>query len=286
MAINSYALSDLVTRIQLTLPSKFDTTDTNTDIYAFWQGICSMLKLDTDLLDELFRQTNLTSASGLYVDQYITSLTKLSRLTLYTISSGSVVGNTTLGVSGTVYNPSTAPIYGISPGQQIYLAGNGIMDSYTVSTGYVAGTNPITLSTPLTANASGYIYIMESDASYKNRYYNDVFIYNCTKAGINQIVIDLTGSAPFAMYATAKRGAYMSGAVGDNIDLNNPGYYYDDPSFFATYGDPSPKAFTAYVQFSARPFGSATDPNFIYLCKTIDSIRAQGITVYLYYPGP
>jgi hypothetical protein len=198
--MNSYSLADITTRIMLVLPSKF-TREVTSNVYDLFYGISSALKLDSDLIDELFKQTNLTSASGEYVDQYISELTELGRKA------------------------------------------------------------------------------DETDADYKTRYYKNVFEYNCTKNSIQAIVVDLTGSEPYAMYNVAKRGAFLSGPN------QNARHYYDDPSFLSTYGDPDPTICTAYIQFSSRPGGAAGNQTLIDLCKTINGVRGAGIKIYLYYPN-
>lgn len=193
MPINNFSVADIVDRIFLVLPDKF-VKDENSNIYSFFDGVAEALNLTTNQLDELYRQTNLVSSSGSYVDDYITDLTNIGRK------------------------------FG------------------------------------------------ETDANYKQRYYNNVFKYNCTRNGIKAIVIDLTGSEPFAMYESGKRGAYTDARQ-----------YYNDDSFISTYGNDSPDAFVAYIQFSTKPFASDA-AKFNELCKTISSCAASGVRVYLYYP--
>jgi hypothetical protein len=83
MAINNLQLPDIVQRIMMVLPVKF-TTGTNSNVYGLLTGIAAALKLNTDMVDELFRQTNLVSSSGQYVDDYITGLSGIGRKPLET----------------------------------------------------------------------------------------------------------------------------------------------------------------------------------------------------------
>lgn len=193
MPINNYDISKIVDRIMLVMPSKFDR-GTHTNLYAFWSGIAEALHINTKMVDELFRQTNLASASGEYVDVYISDLAGLGR------KSG------------------------------------------------------------------------ESDEAYKTRYLNNIFVYNCTTKGIRQIVIDYTGESPYLMYNTSKRGAFTDSR-----------YYYNDPTFRATYASDNLNSFKGYIRFLEKPFKN--DPEkFDELCKTINAVKASGVKIYIVYP--
>lgn len=196
MPANNYDISKIVERIMLVLPSKFNKEST-TNLYAFWSGIAEALQLNTNLVDELFRQTNLVTASGEYVDEYISDLAAVGR------KSG------------------------------------------------------------------------ESDEAYKTRYLNNTFVYNCTKKGIERVVYDLTGENPYLMYGVSKRGAFTDSK-----------YYYDDPTFRATYASDGVTTFTGYIRFLEKPFKG--DPQqsekFDELCKTINAVRASGVKIYIVYP--
>jgi hypothetical protein len=191
MSFNNFTPEDIVERIQLVLPSRF-TRSVSSELYKFLLGLAGVLKISSDEVDEVFRQTNLYSASGTYVDDYITGLSKLGRKT------------------------------------------------------------------------------GESDDNYKTRYYNRVYVYNCSKTGLEQIVIDITGQPPQGMYSSAKRGVFA-----------NARYYYNDTDFRSTYGVNSTAAFTGYIQFKTKPPTAYLDE----LCKTINEAKAAGVTIYLFYPN-
>jgi hypothetical protein len=78
MPLNGFSLSDIVTRVMLVLPSRFSRED-GTDVVNFFTGIAAALKINSEQVDELFRQTNLVSASGEYVDEYIVDLIDYGR---------------------------------------------------------------------------------------------------------------------------------------------------------------------------------------------------------------
>lgn len=79
MAIKNFTLSDVTRRIMLTLPARF-TRDEQSSVYKFFESISEVFKIDTDKIDELITQTNLETASGAYLDQYISGLAGFGRL--------------------------------------------------------------------------------------------------------------------------------------------------------------------------------------------------------------
>jgi hypothetical protein len=79
MPIKQFSLSDITSRIMLTLPSRF-TKEEGTNIYKFFETIADSFSIDTAKLDELILQTNIDSASGDYLDQYINGLAGFGRL--------------------------------------------------------------------------------------------------------------------------------------------------------------------------------------------------------------
>lgn len=190
MSFNNFLPEDIVERIQLFLPSKF-TRDSSSEIYKLLLGLSEILKISSDEVDELFRQTNLYSATGAYVDDFITGQSKIGRKE------------------------------------------------------------------------------DEEDETYKTRYKRYVYVYNSTKNGIKQIVIDITGSEPVAMFNGQRRGAYL-----------NDRQYFNDTNLRSTYGDISPQPFTGYIQFAEKP----SDEHIDELCKVITKAKASGIKLYLYYP--
>ena len=188
--MNNFAASGIVERILVTLPSKFSKENT-TNLYKFLTGLAEAFKINSDMVDELVRQTNLTSASGEYVDEYIEDLISLGR------KDG------------------------------------------------------------------------ESDEDYKARYKNLTFKYNCSKNGIESIVIDLMGKKPVNMYPLVKRGAYL-----------NAKFYYNDSELRSVYGSDLSNPYKAYIEFARKPNKLIFDD----MCRYIDASRACGVKVYLYYP--
>jgi hypothetical protein len=79
MGVKNYTLSDITKRIMLTLPARF-TREEQSNVYKFFDSIADVFKLDTDKIDELITQTNLETASGAYLDQYISGLAGFGRL--------------------------------------------------------------------------------------------------------------------------------------------------------------------------------------------------------------
>jgi hypothetical protein len=74
-----YTLADITERITLALPVRF-TKEQSSNVYKFFESLSDSFKIDTDKIDELIAQTNLSSASGDYLDQYISGLIGVGRL--------------------------------------------------------------------------------------------------------------------------------------------------------------------------------------------------------------
>ena len=188
--ISSFSVSDILNRIYLVLPSKF-SRETGTELYALLYGLGEALKINTDQIDELVIDTNLATATGAYLDAYITDLIDLGR------KEG------------------------------------------------------------------------ESDDDYRNRFYYNTFVYNCSKDGIKAISINVVGNEPYGMFTDSRRGAYLDSR-----------YYYDDDMYMSEYGDSDSSAFIAYIEFGRKPRAEIFDE----LCKTIAATKAAGIKIYLKYP--
>lgn len=188
--MNNFPVSGIVERIYLALPTKFSREDT-TNLYAFMYGVASALKINSDLIDEFFKQTNLASASGEYVDEYIEDLIGLTR-----------------------------------------------KDE-------------------------------ETDEEYKLRYNNYTFKYNCSKSGLEAIVIDLMGTTPYGMYMSVARGAYTDAK-----------FYYDDVGYRSLYGSDQESPFVAYIRFGYKPNKLIVEE----MCRAISACRAYGVKIYLQYP--
>lgn len=197
MAINSFTLANITDRILLTLPSKF-TKESTSNVYKFFEAIGNAFLITTEQIDELFRQTNLDTATGAYVDDYVGQLAKLGRFR-----------------TGTVY---------------------------------------------LDAD--------ETDTALKTKYKRTISVYNSTKEGLSQIVIDFNGTRPMNMYIGKKRGAYA-----------NARYYFNSGSL-ATYGSAVNNPFVGYIEFSRRPNSWILAE----MRKTLNKCRGYGIKIYLKYP--
>lgn len=74
----NFSLSQITDRIMLTLPAKF-SRETTSNVYKFFQALGDAFILNSLQVDELFKQTSLTAASGDYVDDYIGGLSGLGR---------------------------------------------------------------------------------------------------------------------------------------------------------------------------------------------------------------
>lgn len=81
MAIKNFTLQELTKRIMINLPSRF-TREEETNVYKFFETIAESFSIDTDKIDELITQTNLNTASGEYLDRYISGLAGFGRLNL------------------------------------------------------------------------------------------------------------------------------------------------------------------------------------------------------------
>jgi hypothetical protein len=79
MPIKNFTLQDITKRIMLSLPSRF-TREEQSNVYKFFESIADVFKIDADKIDELILQTNLETASGTYLDQYISGLAGFGRL--------------------------------------------------------------------------------------------------------------------------------------------------------------------------------------------------------------
>ena len=65
----------------ISLPSRF-TREEETNVYKFFETIAESFSIDTDKIDELITQTNLNTASGEYLDRYISGLAGFGRLNM------------------------------------------------------------------------------------------------------------------------------------------------------------------------------------------------------------
>lgn len=74
-----FTLEDITERIMLTLPVRF-TREQSSNVYKFFESLADSFQIDGDKIDELIAQTNLSSASGEYLDQYIQGLIGVGRL--------------------------------------------------------------------------------------------------------------------------------------------------------------------------------------------------------------
>ncbi len=198
MSILNYTLSEITNRIILNLPVRF-IKDESSNVYKLFQAIADGFMISTTQIDELFRQTSLTTATGSYTDEYISSLSAIGRYK-----------------EGVVYPNND-----------------------------------------------------ETDEDYKQRYKNTIYVYNSTKLGLKQIVIDMLGNEPFDMYTGSKKGAFANGR-----------YYYNS-GFGAVYGDGEDNPFVGYIEFLRRPAPIYLEE----LRKTINKCRGYGITIYLKYPS-
>jgi hypothetical protein len=78
MPINNFSLSDLTRRIIINLPVKFNAEE-GTNVYKFFEAIADGFQLTSTQVDELSMQTNLVTATGVYVDSYISGLANMGR---------------------------------------------------------------------------------------------------------------------------------------------------------------------------------------------------------------
>lgn len=81
MGVKNYSLADITQRIMISLPSRFSREE-QTNVYKFFESIADAFKINADKIDEVITQTNLQSASGDYLDQYIGGLAGFGRLNL------------------------------------------------------------------------------------------------------------------------------------------------------------------------------------------------------------
>lgn len=79
MGVKNFNLQDITSRIILSLPSRFSREE-ETNVYKFFETLADTFKINTDKIDELITQTNLDTASGSYLDQYISGLAGFGRL--------------------------------------------------------------------------------------------------------------------------------------------------------------------------------------------------------------
>lgn len=79
MGTKNFSLSELTERIILSLPSRF-TKEESTNVYKFFQTLAHSFSINSDKIDELIIQTGVDTASGEYLDQYITGLAGFGRL--------------------------------------------------------------------------------------------------------------------------------------------------------------------------------------------------------------
>lgn len=74
-----FTLADITKRMLLALPVRF-TKEESSNVYKFFESMADSFKIDADKIDELIAQTNLLSASGDYLDDYIQGLAGFGRL--------------------------------------------------------------------------------------------------------------------------------------------------------------------------------------------------------------
>lgn len=74
-----FTLADITKRIMLVLPVRF-TQEESSNVYKFFETLSHSFQIDADKIDELIAQTNLTTATGSYLDQYIQGLAGFGRL--------------------------------------------------------------------------------------------------------------------------------------------------------------------------------------------------------------
>lgn len=79
MAVKNFTLQELTKRIMINLPSRF-TREEGSNVYKFFETIAEAFSIDTNKIDELITQTNLDTASGDYLDEYISGLAGFGRL--------------------------------------------------------------------------------------------------------------------------------------------------------------------------------------------------------------
>lgn len=74
----NFSLSDLTRRIIINLPSKYDSEE-GTNVYKFYEALAAGFQIVSDKIYELSFQTNLSTASGAYVDSYIGGIANMGR---------------------------------------------------------------------------------------------------------------------------------------------------------------------------------------------------------------
>jgi hypothetical protein len=74
-----FTLADITKRILLALPVRF-TKEESSNVYKFFESMADSFYIDTEKIDELIAQTNISSASGDYLDEYIQGLAGFGRL--------------------------------------------------------------------------------------------------------------------------------------------------------------------------------------------------------------
>lgn len=78
MSISNFSLSDITRRIIINLPIKFNS-DEGTNVYKFFEAIAAGFQISSEKIYELSMHTNMVTATGIYVDQYINGLADMGR---------------------------------------------------------------------------------------------------------------------------------------------------------------------------------------------------------------
>ena len=74
-----FTLADITNRILLALPVRF-TKEESSNVYKFFESMADSFYINAEKIDELIAQTNLSSASGDYLDDYVQGLAGIGRL--------------------------------------------------------------------------------------------------------------------------------------------------------------------------------------------------------------
>lgn len=78
MARLGFTGDQIADRINLVLPAKF-SRDHASNIWKMLRSLAEVFKINTDGIDELFQQTNISTASGSFLDDYINDLSNIAR---------------------------------------------------------------------------------------------------------------------------------------------------------------------------------------------------------------
>lgn len=113
----------------------------------------------------------------------------------------------------------------------------------------------------------------ETDQEYRDRYSKSIYVYNSTKSGLNQLIIDFAYIYPKRLYSGALRGAYAS-------DPSSHAKYFFADETRSTFGDGGNTAFVGYIELTERPPADLVE----LLCDQIEKAKGYGIQVYVKYP--